>query len=96
MGAYSIVAFAPVLADSRGKVSEKSLDYSLNNTARHALFLPTSREAKYKARRHRYPVRARRRFVVGSAGVRRNPPGVSDAWLRAFQLWLSLHCGSSL
>jgi AAA family ATP:ADP antiporter len=51
LGAYSIVAFIPVLALIRAaKISENSLDYSLNNTARQALFLPTSREAKYKAK----------------------------------------------
>ena len=32
------------------KVLESSTDYSIQNTARHALFLPTSREAKYKAK----------------------------------------------
>jgi AAA family ATP:ADP antiporter len=32
------------------KISENSLDYSLNNTARQALFLPTTREEKYKAK----------------------------------------------
>lgn len=51
MGAYGMLAFVPVLALIRiAKVSENSLDYSLNNTARQALFLPTSREAKYKAK----------------------------------------------
>jgi AAA family ATP:ADP antiporter len=51
LGAYGIVAFMPLLALIRAaKISENSLDYSLNNTARHALFLPTSREAKYKAK----------------------------------------------
>jgi len=51
LGAYSIVAFTPLLALIRAaKISENSLDYSLNNTARQALFLPTSREAKYKAK----------------------------------------------
>lgn len=50
-GAYGILAFAPLLPLIRAaKVSENSLDYSLHNTARHALFLPTSREAKYKAK----------------------------------------------
>ena len=50
-GGYSLLAFAPVLALIRvTKIGEDSLDYSLNNTARHALFLPTSREAKYKAK----------------------------------------------
>jgi AAA family ATP:ADP antiporter len=51
LGAYGIVAFLPLLAVIRGaKISENSLDYSLNNTARQALFLPTSTEAKYKAK----------------------------------------------
>ena len=50
-GAYGIIAFVPILALIRvSKIGENSLDYSLNNTARQALFLPTSREAKYKAK----------------------------------------------
>jgi AAA family ATP:ADP antiporter len=32
------------------KIAENSTNYSLQNTVRHALFLPTSREAKYKAK----------------------------------------------
>ena len=32
------------------KVADASIDYSLDNTARQALWLPTSREAKYKAK----------------------------------------------
>ena len=32
------------------KTAENSLDYSLHNTLRHALFLPTSRDSKYKAK----------------------------------------------
>jgi AAA family ATP:ADP antiporter len=48
---YGGLAVLPVLAAVRiGKVLENSTDYSLQNTARHALFLPTSREAKYKAK----------------------------------------------
>lgn len=51
LGAYGIIAFVPLLALIRvAKIGENSLDYSLNNTTRHALFLPTSREAKYKAK----------------------------------------------
>jgi AAA family ATP:ADP antiporter len=51
LGAYGLVAFMPMLALIRAaKISENSLDYSLNNTARQALFLPTTREAKYKAK----------------------------------------------
>jgi AAA family ATP:ADP antiporter len=51
LGAYMILVAAPLLAIIRGaKIAENSLDYSLNNTTRQALFLPTSREAKYKAK----------------------------------------------
>ena len=51
LGGYSILAIIPVLGLIRiAKIMENSLDYSLQNTARHALFLPTSREAKYKAK----------------------------------------------
>ena len=32
------------------KLLENSVDYSIQQTTRHALFLPTSREAKYKAK----------------------------------------------
>ena len=32
-----------------GKIAENSVDYSIQNTTRQALFLPTSRDAKYKA-----------------------------------------------
>ncbi len=32
------------------KIAENSVDYSLHNTLRQALFLPTSRESKYKAK----------------------------------------------
>ena len=48
---YSIIAVAPVLALVRiGKILENSTDYSIQNTIRPTLFLPTSREAKYKAK----------------------------------------------
>jgi AAA family ATP:ADP antiporter len=48
---YAIIVVAPVLAVVRvGKILENSTDYSIQNTLRQALFLPTSREAKYKAK----------------------------------------------
>jgi AAA family ATP:ADP antiporter len=48
---YSIIFAAPVLAVVRiGKILENSTDYSIQNTLRQALFLPTSRESKYKAK----------------------------------------------
>ena len=49
-GSYGVMAGTPVLALIRMvKVAENATDYSLQNTVRRALFLPTSREAKYKA-----------------------------------------------
>jgi ATP:ADP antiporter, AAA family len=48
---YGLVALVPLLGLVRiAKVVENGTDYSIQNTARHALFLPTSREAKYKAK----------------------------------------------
>ena len=47
---YTLLAVAPVLAYIRlVKILENATDYSLQNTTRRALFLRTSREAKYKA-----------------------------------------------
>ena len=51
LGGYAIAAFFPVLAIIRWvKTAENATDYSLNNTVRQALFLPCSREEKYKAK----------------------------------------------
>ncbi len=51
LGGYGLIAGVPLLASVRlAKLVENSTDYSLENTVRHALFLPTSREAKYKAK----------------------------------------------
>jgi AAA family ATP:ADP antiporter len=48
---YAAVALLPILSVVRlTKIFENSTDYSIQNTTRHALFLPTSREAKYKAK----------------------------------------------
>jgi AAA family ATP:ADP antiporter len=51
LGSYSLMAFLPVLGIVKvAKILENSADYSVQNTARHALSLPCSREAKYKAK----------------------------------------------
>ena len=51
LGAYSILVFYPVLSVIRwAKTAENSTDYSLQNTVRQVLFLPTTREQKYKAK----------------------------------------------
>jgi AAA family ATP:ADP antiporter len=51
LASYLLVAAAPFfMLIAAAKVTENSADYSLHNTVRQALFLPTSREAKYKAK----------------------------------------------
>ena len=50
-GSYLVAALLPSLAIVRWiKTVENSVDYSLTNTVRQMLFLPTSREEKYKAK----------------------------------------------
>ena len=48
---YSAMALVPVLAIVKAmKIAENSTDYSINNTARHVLWLPVSAEMKYKGK----------------------------------------------
>jgi ATP:ADP antiporter, AAA family len=48
---YTILAFVPILALVRiVKIAENATDYSVQNTVRNVLFLPTSRDQKYKAK----------------------------------------------
>jgi AAA family ATP:ADP antiporter len=51
LGGYFIIAFYPILTAVRwAKTAENATDYSLQNTVRQVLFLPTTREEKYKAK----------------------------------------------
>lgn len=51
LASYSLLAMVPVLGLVRWtKTFENATDYSIQNTIRQALFLSTSREAKYKAK----------------------------------------------
>ncbi len=51
LGGYTTVALMPLLGFIRiAKIAENSAEYSIQNTARQALFLRTSRQAKYKAK----------------------------------------------
>jgi AAA family ATP:ADP antiporter len=48
---YGLIVFVPVFSIIRLiKIAENSVDYSLMNTTRQALFLPVSRDAKYEAK----------------------------------------------
>ena len=84
---YSIIAVAPILAVVRiGKILENSTDYSIQNTLRQALFLPTSREAKYKAKAaiDTFFTRAGRRDL-GGVRCARAGDGPPDAGIRRHQ-----------
>ena len=51
LGAYGLIAAGVGFSLVRwGKTAENSTDYSIMNTARQLLWLPTSREEKYKAK----------------------------------------------
>jgi AAA family ATP:ADP antiporter len=51
MCSYGLFAFAPLLSLIRVvRIAENSTDYSIQNTAREALFLQTDRESKYQAK----------------------------------------------
>lgn len=51
LGSYAVMAIFPVLGFIRwAKTAENSTDYSLNSTVRQILFLPTTRDEKYKAK----------------------------------------------
>jgi ATP:ADP antiporter, AAA family len=48
---YSTMALLPILEVIKAmKIAENATDYSVNNTAKQVLWLPTSREMKYKAK----------------------------------------------
>jgi AAA family ATP:ADP antiporter len=49
-GWFALIMFVNITMVRIEKTTENSLDYSLHNTLRQALFLPTSAEAKYKAK----------------------------------------------
>jgi AAA family ATP:ADP antiporter len=51
VGSYSLLGLYPILAAVRwAKITENATDYSLNNTIRGMLFLPTTRAEKYKGK----------------------------------------------
>jgi AAA family ATP:ADP antiporter len=48
---YAVLAFAPILALVRAvKIAENATDYSIQKTVSNVLFLPTSRDQKYKGK----------------------------------------------
>ena len=48
---YGLIVFVPIFSIIRlVKIGENSVNYSLMNTTRHALFLPVDRDAKYEGK----------------------------------------------
>jgi AAA family ATP:ADP antiporter len=85
---YAVIAVAPLLAVVRvTKTLENSTNYSIQNTVREALFLPTSREAKYKAKTAMETLGARVGDVL-QAGIVRVGTAL-DASVTAFS-WFTL------
>jgi AAA family ATP:ADP antiporter len=51
LGTYALIFFLPVIRYARiGKTFENASDYSVNKTTLQMLFLPTTRDIKYKAK----------------------------------------------
>lgn len=70
LGSYLVAALLPSLAVVRWvKTAENSVDYSLQNTVRQMLFLPTTREQKYKAKQVTDSLMVRAGDVLSSATV---------------------------
>lgn len=85
---YSVLAIAPVLGVVRvAKILDNSTDYSIQNTVRQALFLPTSREAKYKAKAAIDTFFVRCGDLIQAGLVRL---GASLAWSPAVFAWITV------
>jgi len=69
-GSYFVAALIPSLAIVRWvKTAERSVDYSLQNTVAQMLYLPTTREEKYKAKQVTDTLVVRAGDVLSSATV---------------------------
>jgi AAA family ATP:ADP antiporter len=69
-GSYAVAALIPSLAIVRwAKTAENSVDYSLQNTVAQMLYLPTTREEKYKAKQVTDTFVVRAGDVLSSATV---------------------------
>ena len=70
LAGYTVLAFGAALPIIRAvKTAENSTDYSLNNTVRNVLFLPTTREEKYKAKQVTDSFAQRAGDVLNSATI---------------------------
>ncbi len=95
---YGCLAFIPILAVVRWvKTAENATDYSLQNTVRQVLFLPTTREQKYKAKQaiDSFFVRAGDVFsaglvLLGTQVLSLKPSGFALVNLGLVLVWLLL------
>jgi AAA family ATP:ADP antiporter len=98
LGGYAILAFYPVLAVVRwAKTAENATDYSLQNTLRHMLFLPTTRDQKYKAKQAIDGFFVRAGDVLsallvfgGTTYLAMRPPGFAVFNIVLVLIWLAL------
>src|SRR6185369_15772743 len=98
LGAYGAIALGASFAVVRiAKTAENATDYSIMNVARQLLWLPTSREEKYKAKQaaDSFVVRAGDVLSavlvwVGTTAVALSPHGFALANLLLVVIWLAL------
>ena len=98
LGSYGIIALGATLSIVRwAKTAENSADYSVMNTAKQLMWLPTSREEKYKAKQavdaffYRIgDLSAAAVVFVGTSWLGLGPRGFSVANLLFVIAWLAL------
>jgi ATP:ADP antiporter, AAA family len=101
LASNTLILLLPVLMAVRiGKTLENSTDYSVQNTTRQALFLPTSRDEKYKAKAaiDTFFVRFGDLFsfaivFVVSTSVESSSRGVALVNLVLIALWIAVAAG---
>lgn len=101
MGGYALMAVFPVLGVARwSKTAENATDYSLQNTVRNMLFLPTTRQEKYKAKQaidtffvRAGDVLAAGLVMAGTKALQMSPTGFALANVALAAIWLGLTFG---
>jgi ATP:ADP antiporter, AAA family len=100
LAGYSFILFLPLLGVIRwAKILENGTDYSIQNTTRQALFLSTSRVAKYKAKAaiDTFFVRAgdvvQAGIVLAGTGLGLGVKGYASVNLVLTLIWLALAAG---
>jgi AAA family ATP:ADP antiporter len=100
LGGYALIAIFPVLAVTRwAKTAENATDYSLQNTVRNMLWLPTTRQEKYKAKQaidtfffRAGDVMAAFVVLLGTTFLNMTPTGfaLANVGFAAIWLWVTL------